>query len=256
MKKSKLLILSYLVWIVAGCANLGDELDNETKDWTAKQFYEEANGYLREEDYENAINYYELLESRFPFGPFAEQAQLEIAYAYFKFSEPESAISATERFIKLHPRHPHVDYAYYLKGLVNFNRKQGLVEFFLPRSQSQRDPGTRRQAFFDFAELVRKFPNSRYAQDSRQRMIYLRNDLAKYEVEVGDYYMRRGAYAAAVNRAKYVLENYDQSPAVADALALMIKGYNALGLKDLADDAQRVWDLNFSKQKDEQADKI
>lgn len=244
----RVILRMVLVLVLAGgvgaCALLPDPID-ETEDWSAQRLYNEARENLDQGDYDTAIRYYELLEARYPFGRFAQQAQLEIAYAYYKFDEPESAIAAADRFIRLHPRHPSVDYAYYLKGLANFNRGKGLVERYLPTDASQRDPGAALQSFNDFAELVDRFPESRYAGDAAQRMRYLRNNLARYEIHVADWYMRRGAHLAAANRGKYVLENYARTPSVPDALAIMARAYRALELDDLAADALRVLRLNF-----------
>lgn len=233
-----------LALLLTGCGILGEESD-ATKDWSAKRLYEEARAARERGDYETAVDYYEKLESRFPFGRYAEQAQLEIAYAYYKAEEPTSAIAAAERFIKLHPRHPNVDYAYYIKGLANFRQGQGFIERYLPMDLSQRDQGAALQSFQDFAVLVERFPNSRYAQDARQRMIYLRNQLARYELHVADFYMRRKAYVAAANRAEYVIEHYDGSPAVPDALAIMAKAYKILRLEELSREALRVLKLNY-----------
>ena len=185
--------------LLASCGLLPEQID-ETKDWTASKFYAEASEALAGKDYERAIELYEKLESRFPFGPYALQAQLDVAYAYYLYEEPDSAIAAADRFIRLHPRNPFVDYAYYLKGIVNFNRSVGFFDRFVPTDPSQRDPGSALDSFKDFSELVRRFPDSRYAPDARKRMLYLRNNLAQYQVNVADYYFRRGAYLAAANR--------------------------------------------------------
>lgn len=233
-----------LLFLLAGCGVLGKG-DDITADWSVQRLYEEAKKAREGGDYETAIDYYEKLESRYPFGPYAEQAQLEIAYCYYKYEEPASAIAAADRFIKLHPRHPNVDYAYYIKGLTNFHQGGGFVERYLPIDASQRDPAATQQAFQDFAELMQRFPQSRYAQDASRRMVYLRNQLARYEIHVADYYLRRGAYVAAANRAKYVLERYPQSTAVPDALAIMAKAYMKLELDGLAEDALRVLKLNY-----------
>jgi outer membrane protein assembly factor BamD len=247
MKTQRLLplfaVLS-LALVVSGCGLLPDKID-ETKDWSAQKLYSEAKASLNEGDYQTAIDYYEKLEARYPFGKFAQQAQLEIAYAYYKYDEPESAIAAADRFIRLHPKHPSVDYAHYVKGLANFNRGKGLVERYLPTDASQRDQGAALQSFNDFAELVRRYPDSRYADDAAKRMQYLKNNLAMYEIHVARYYMKRGAYVAAANRAKYVIENYPKTPATPDALVLMVKAYRQLDLTDLANDALRVLELNY-----------
>lgn len=238
------LLLSATLTVTAGCGILPEQED-ETKDWSAERLYAEARSELSAGNYAQAAKYYEKLEARYPFGKHAQQAQLEIAYAYYKDEEPDAALAALDRFIKLNPRHPNVDYALYLRGLVNFNRGQGLVERYLPQDPAERDPGSALQAFEDFSELVRRYPESPYAGDARQRMLYLRNNLAEHEVRVADYYMRRQAYVAAANRAKHVIENYDRTPAVPRALTILAKAYRRLDLTDLSDDALRVLKLNF-----------
>lgn len=237
-------ILLVLVGLLGGCALLPDQID-ETKDWSAQKLYSEAKSSLDEADWERAIDLFEKLEARYPFGRYAQQALLESAYAYYKYDEAESAIASIDRFIKTYPRHPNLDYAYYLRGLVNFNRGDNIIARLLPRDPSERDAGAARQAFFDFSELVKRFPQSRYAQDAGQRMVFLRNNLAQYEMHVADYYMRRGAYVAAANRAKQVIENYQGTPAVPVALEIMVQAYRKLGLDDLAADAERVLKLNY-----------
>ncbi len=233
-----------LLLLASGCSLLPEQID-VTKDWSASKLYSEAKAALDGGDYETAIKYYESLEARYPFGRYAQQAILEEAYAYYKYEEPDSAIAAADRFIKTYPQHPNVDYAYYLKGLANFNRNMGLVERYLPQDPAQRDPSSMRQSFNDFAELVKRFPNSKYTEDARQRMIYLRNNLAQYEVYVANHYVLRGAYVAAANRAKYVVEHYQQTPAVADALAILAESYTNMGIQELAADTLRVLELNY-----------
>jgi outer membrane protein assembly factor BamD len=239
-----LLCLFFLASLLYGCGLLPEQID-ETKDWSASRLYAEAKESLNSGDYEDAIHYYEILEARYPFGRYAQQAQLEVAYAYYKYDEPASAVVAADRFIKLYPRHPHVDYAYYLKGLANFNQGLGFIERHLPRDAAQRDPGASRQAFYDFDDLVKRFPNSKYAKDARARMLYLRNTLAAHELRVADYYMRRGAYVAAANRARYVIENFQRTPAVPDALVMLARAYEQMGLSELSADARRVLKLNY-----------
>ena len=188
-----------------------------------------------------------MLQSRYPYGRYAQQAQLETAYAYFKQKEPESAIAAADRFIKQYPNNPHVDYAYYLKGLVNFNEDLGLLSGITKQDLAERDPNAARQAFEAFKELLTRFPESKYAPNARIRMQYLINVLARHEIRVASYYLRRGAYVAAANRAKGVLTDYPQTPATRDALQIMVQAYDALGMVDLRKDAQRVLDLNIAK---------
>jgi outer membrane protein assembly factor BamD len=237
-------VLTAIVWL-QGCSVFSTE--DETKDWSAQKLFSEAKSALAEGDYQQAVSYYEKLEARYPFGRYAMQAQLDVAYAHYKNGEPESAIAAAERFIKLYPQNPHVDYAYYLKGIVNYNRKLGLLDRFVPIDQSQRDPGSASDSFQDFAELVRRFPSSQYAEDARQRMLYLRDNLAKNEVHVARYYLHRGAFLAAANRATYVVENYPRSTAVRDALEIMIEAYGRLEMTQLQADARRVLELNDAK---------
>lgn len=240
----RILCLFLLISLTAGCGLLPDKID-ETRDWSAQKLYTEARDRLQSKNYEQAIDLYEKLEARYPFGRYAQQALLESAYAYYKYDEPDSAIATLDRFIKTYPRHPHLDYAYYLKGLANFNRGRNIVDRILPQDESERDPGAARDSFFDFQELVRRFPDSRYAKDAVLRMRHLRNNLARHEVNVADYYMRRGAYIAAVNRAERVIKNFQNTPAVPGALDIMVRGYRKLGLDELATDTLRIYRLNY-----------
>ena len=239
----RLLTALTLALALAGCGLLPEETD-ETKGWSAQKLYSEAAAALSSGDYTNAIKYYEKLEARYPFGRYAMQAQLDVAYAHYRAEDPAQAIAAADRFIKLYPNSPATPYAYYLKGLVNFNLSLGLLERYLPTDPSQRDAGAALEAYKDFEELVRRFPDSEYAKDARQRMLYLRNNLARYEVHVARYYLIRGAYLAAANRAAYVVERFQTSPAARDALGVMAEAYDKLELTQLADDARRVLALN------------
>ena len=239
LNMKKILVLLLLTTLFSGCAMLPEEID-ETKDWPPSRLYSEGKAAMEEEDYELALALFGAIESRYPYGRYAQQAQMETAYTYFKYEEPEAAVAACDRFIRLHPRHPNVDYMYYLKGLVNFERDRGFLDRYLPQDPTHRDPGSARQSFYDFAELVRKLPKSKYTKDAIARMRYLRNNLAQYEVNVSDYYMRRGAYIAAVNRAKYVVENFPNTPARDNALGVMALGYKVLKMDDLSSDALRV----------------
>lgn len=241
------LIYCYLIifgLLLHGCSLLPEPTD-ETKDWSASRIYSEAKDAMNASDYEDAIKYYEMLESRYPFGRYAEQGQIEIAYVYYKYDEPESAIGAADRFIKLHPNHPHVDYAYYLKGLINFNRDAGFLSRLLRQDLTTRDPSAAKTAFQDFSTLVQKFPNSRYSADARQRMLYLRNSLSEYEIRVARYYMTRGAYVAAANRCKYLIENYERTRSVPEALEVLAEAYDKLKLPILAADARRVLTASY-----------
>lgn len=236
--------LMTLLFMAGGCALLPEQVD-KTKDWSASQLYSAAKESLDDKDYKEAIDYFEKLEARYPFGTYAQQAELEIAYAYYKYEEPESAIAAAQRFIKMNPRHPNIDYAWYIMGLTNYNRGRTFIDKVLPQDPSQRDTTIMHQAYDDFSQLVKRYPDSKYAADSTQRLIYLRNNMARYEIHVADYYMRRGAYIAAANRAEYVIENYQRTTAVPGALVVMVRAYRKLGMDDLADDALRVLRLNY-----------
>jgi outer membrane protein assembly factor BamD len=232
-----------LALLLHGCSLLPQDED-ETLGWSAQKLFTSANYAMEQGDFEEAIKYFEALEARYPFGVQAMQSQLNIAYAYYKYDEPDSAIAAADRFLKLYPNHPAAAYAMYLKGLANFERGKGLFDRILPVDPSQRDPGAARDSFRDFAELVRRFPDSEYAGDAMRRMLFLRNNLARHEIHVANYYMKRGAYLAAANRAVYVVENYQRTPSVRDALLLMVDAYDRLGLPALSADAQRVLALN------------
>jgi outer membrane protein assembly factor BamD len=243
MRLSSFLLL-LLILSSSGCSWF-KEIADETSGWSANQLYSEAKEKLAEKNYEKAIEYLEILQARYPFGRYAQQAELEIAYAYYKYDEPDLAIAAADRFIKIYPRHPNVDYAWYIKGLTNYNRGKSLVERYLPQEPAERDTFTMRAAYDDFSQLVKLYPNSTYAIDASQRMIHLRNNMAEYEIHVADYYMRRQAFVAAANRGEYVIENFQRTPAVPDALVIMTRAYRKLGIDDLADDALRVLQLNY-----------
>lgn len=243
------LFLAALLLVSSGCSLLPEQVD-KTKDWSANQLYSAAKEELADKNYEQAIKYFETLEARYPFGKYAQQAQMEIAYAYYKFDEPDLALAAADRFIKIYPRHQNVDYAWYLKGLINYNRGRTVVDRFLPQDPTERDTFTMRAAYDDFNQLSQRYPDSIYARDSAQRMIYLRNSMAEYELHVADFYMRRKAYVAVVNRCKYVIENFQRTPAVPDALVYMVRAYRILEADDLAADALKVLRLNYPQHPD------
>lgn len=230
--------------LLNACGLLPEQID-ETKNWSAAKLYQKAKDELQDSNYTDAIKYFEKLEARYPYGPYAQQAQLEVAYAYYKDKEPVSAVAACDRFIKLHPDHPNVDYAYYLKGLANFNDDEGPLSNFARQDLSERDPKAAEEAFEAFKALTIRFPNSKYTPDALARMKYLVNSLASHEVHVAEYYYNRGAYVAAVDRIKYVLEHYQHAPAIEQGLYIMAQSYEKLGLNDLRDDTLRVLKLNF-----------
>ena len=225
---------------LAGCSR--EEIDDGVP---AEELYERAQAALQARAWPQAIQRSKQLTTRYPFGRHAEQAQLDMAYAQFKGGQSEQAITTLDRFIRTYPTHPNVDYAWYLKGLVNYGQAIGFLRRLFPGQVVDRDQTSARQAFMDFQELIRRFPESRYVADARQRMVYLRNVMAKQDVVIGEYYFRRGAYVAAINRARHVIETYPQAPANIEALDLMARAYTRLDLPELAADMRRVIEHNY-----------
>ena len=233
--------------LLSGCSLLPEQIDM-TKDWSAQRFYSEARAAMMDGDYEKSIDYYEKLQARFPYGVQAQQAQVDIIYAYYKYNEEESAIAAADRFIKLHPRHPNVDYVYYMRGLVRYNQGQDLLSKLIPQEPSERDPKSMREAFQYFSELVEKYPASKYAEDARQRLVFTRNALAMHEVHVARFYMGREAWVAAASRANTVIENYQRTKAVKEAIQILAEAYDKMGMPELAADARRVYQMNYGNE--------
>ncbi len=230
--------------LLAGCSSLPEDND-ETVGWSAQKIYTEAKDSMEEGAYDRAVRLFERLEARYPYGRYAQQAQLEVAYAHYKSNDAALAIASADRFIRLHPNHPNVDYAYYLKGLATFNEDLGLFGNLANQDLSERDPKGAKESFETFRELVTRFPESRYTPDAKQRMLYLVNSLANHEVHVSRYYYRRGAYVAAVKRAQAAIKDYPDTPAIEEALYLLMKSYDALGMTGPRDDAERVLRLNY-----------
>ena len=212
---------------------------------TAEEIYEQARKDLNTGDYTNSIRLYEQLESRYPFANMARQGQLDLMYAYYMGREPESAEDQADQFIRENPAHPRVDYAYYIKGLATFEGVPNCLERWLRADLNKRPPIDARKSFQAFQTLVQRFPNSEYAPDSRQRMVFLRNRLADYEVAVAEFYLERAAYVGAINRAKFALENYDGAPSMRKALEVMVDAYEKLGMPDLSANAAKVLAENF-----------
>lgn len=230
---------------MSACAIFGNpNPPDETKGWSEQKLYATGQEKMLDKNYDKAIEYFQKLESRYPHGAYATQAQLEVAYAYYKKTEPVLCISALDRFIKLHPNHPNLDYAYYLKGLATFNER-GFMEKYTGQQINDRDPKTLKVSFAAFKELTERFPTSRYYKDATQRMIYLVNALALHEMHVARYYMQRKAYVAALNRTRFVLETYPNSTAVEDALVTMVSAYDAMDLDDLKADTLRILKTNY-----------
>jgi outer membrane protein assembly factor BamD len=242
---TRLLLLLLVAFTLAGCSRFKwFSREEPLETLPVEAMYAEAKSALSGGNIARAKRYYTRLVARFPYGPYTEQSQLELAYANYKGGDPEDASAAIDRFIRTYPTHPHIDYAYYLKALINFNRENAFLERFARLDMTQRDQGAPRQSFNDFAELLRRYPNSRYAADARQRMVHLRNLMARHEINVGKYYLRRKAWVAAAARGQYVLEHYPQSMHSGDALAMMSESYRQLGQSSLASDTRRVLELN------------
>ncbi|HYF60023.1 MAG TPA: outer membrane protein assembly factor BamD [Burkholderiaceae bacterium] len=231
---------------LAGCGlfGKGGEIDRTAK-MTPDQIYAEAKDEMSAGRYGEAIKLLGRLESRYPFGSWAQQAQLDTAYAHYKENDRTQALVTLERFMRLYPNSASFDYALYLKGLVNFNENQGLSARFGGQDLSERDQQAAREAFEAFRQIVTRFPDSRYAEDAASRMRYLHNAMAGGEIHTARYYFRRGAYLAAINRAQGVVKQYQTAPAVEEALYIMMLGYEKLGLRELRDDAERVLRMNF-----------
>ena len=237
------LTIIFLIALLGGCTSEPTLL--EQLNLSEDELYQRIQEELDDQNYETAAEGIQAMEARFPFGKYAEQTQLESIYIYYKQYDTEGCRAAAERFIRLHPQHLNVDYAYYMKGLSSFVEGQGLFERFMPTDLTKRDPGAARQSFADFSQLVSRYPDSVYAADARKRMIYLRNLLARYEIHVANYYFLRGAYLAAANRGRYVVENFQRTPAVPDALAVMVQAYTLLDMDDLAADALNTLRSNY-----------
>lgn len=244
LPRGRLIVLTLLASLVAVSACRTSGADKYAKT-NPEVLYQQAHKSLRNQDFNNAIRMYEALTARYPFAPESRQARLDLIYAYYRGREPESAIDAAETFIRENPTHPRVDYAWYIKGLVDFERMPNKLEKMFRVDLSRRPPQTAARAFASFKVVVEQYPKSEYAHDSQRRMIYLRNRLADYEIYVARYYMKRGAWIAAAQRAQQTIEQYDGAPAVRSALEIMIEAYDKLGTKALADQARQVYALNF-----------
>lgn len=219
--------------------------DNTSTDATAKSLLREARYALNGNDFEAAIKKYESLEAKYPLGRFAQQALLEQAYAYYKFDEPDTALDTIDRYMRMYPRSPRMDYALYLRGLINFFRGGSLIDKVFPRNFSDLDNVRQKEAFHDFSTLITRHANSPYAADAKKRMHYLKNTLGTSEVNIAKYYMKRGAFLAAFNRADYAIKHHQGTPAIIEALQIKICAANKLGKNSLADDTMRILKLNF-----------
>lgn len=240
----RLLLALFVAVTVSACGLLPAPTD-ETAGWSASKLYGEAKDAQADATWDKAAKLLEKLEARFPYGRFAQQAQLELGYVYWKAGEAGSAIAACDRFIKLHPNHPAVDYAYYLKGLVNFNEDLGFAGYISSQDPTERDPKAARESFDALRDLAARFPNSKYTPDAILRMNYLVNSMAAQEVNVARYYIGRSAYIAAANRAQFAIKTYPQTPAVEEAMFVLVTAYDKLGMNELRDDADRIMRKNY-----------
>ena len=238
------LAAALLAIALAGCGLFTDKVDPK-KEWTAAEYYKAAKEEFDNHNWDPAIKLYEALESKFPFGRFAQQAQLEVAYAYYKNGDAAQATSAVDKFLKLHPNNANVDYALYLKALINFKEDLGPFTKIIAQDLADRDPKAARESFEGFKELVSRFPESRYADDSRQRMAYLVEALARHEIHVAQYYLSRGAFLAAANRAQDAIVRFPNSPIHREALEIMIEAYDRMNVPELRDDARKVLSKNY-----------
>lgn len=244
MRLGRVFSVIAVCFFVSACSWFGGD-EKRLPDIPEQQLYDEAITALEQQEYETAVEKLQMLEARYPFGRYSEQAQLELIFAYHKNFEPEAARAAADRFIRLHPSHENIDYAHYLKGLTAFEQDQSMFQRFLPIDIDQRDPGAARSSFESFSTLINRYPDSSYAPDAQKRMLFLKNRLASYEVHVANYYMKRGAYIAAANRGRYVVENLKETPATPDALAVMYQAYELLGEQQLAQSARDVLLANY-----------
>ncbi|WP_353202181.1 outer membrane protein assembly factor BamD [Polynucleobacter sp.] len=240
-----LFLISFLaIMLLSACAGSDGQKD-DTDIWSETKLYSEAIDKLNSADFAKCGKYFEKLEARFPFGPYSQQAQINGAYCYWKAQETAQALVAIDRFIKLHQGNENLDYAYYLKGLITFNDDLGWLGRFTGQDLSERDQKAAKDAFESFKVVVERFPNSKYAPDALDRMRYIVNSLAEADVIVARFYYQRGAYLASANRAQLAIRDYDRAPAVEEALYILYKSYEKLGMVELSNDTARVFKLNF-----------
>ena len=251
-----LFIYISLAVTINGCTYWNEMLRevDTTKSLTPAQIYNDGKEFLNAGDFVNAIKYFEVLESRYPFGIYATQAMLDLAYAHYEYEDKDQTIIQCNRFIRLYPNHPNVDYAYYLRALANFEKSANIIARFLGADTSRYDVTSLRDSFDDFSLIINKFPSSKYVKDSRNRLLYLKNKMASNELYIAKYYRKRLAHVAAIERVKYMLENFGGTPSTEEGLVLLIDSYNDLGIYDLAYDSSRVLITNYPNYKIVQSD--
>jgi outer membrane protein assembly factor BamD len=228
-----------------GCGLLPSGEIDRTAGWSASRLYAEGKGAMGDNNWEEAIKMFQKLQTRYPYGRYAQQAQMETAYAQWKDGEPALALAACDKFIRLHPNHPNVDYVFYLKGLINFNGDLGYMGYFNTQDQTERDPKSAETAFDTFKELATRFPDSKYTPDAIARMDYLVNALAAHEVHVARYYLKRGAYVASANRIQHLLQKYPNTPSQEEGLYILMESYDKLKMPDQKRDTERVLRQNY-----------
>ncbi|MDR1057050.1 MAG: outer membrane protein assembly factor BamD [Coxiellaceae bacterium] len=248
MKISKILFWCFCALIISACS-IKDYSPNNFKNYNAKQILIGGEKAITKRDYGEAVKYFEAIDALYPFDPESQQGQLDVIYAYYKAGDHASAIAAANRYIHLYPEGEHADYAYYMKGIVSCEKEHSFLHRFYPRQQENLDVSNLREAFFSFSDLVKKFPQSIYAQDAEKRMLYIRNMLAQHELYIAKFYFDRRAYIAATNRASQIVKHYGGVPQVKEALKVMIKSYRVLGANKQAYDAERIFNLNFPKKR-------
>lgn len=241
----KFVLILPLLFAIGACSLFHHGPRDTLNNMTVEQLYQRAHSLEQQGNWGSAETVYQKLIARFPYGAYNEQSQIELAYAQYKDGKYDDAYSTINEFIKTYPTQKHIAYAYYLRGLINFDRTESAVQKLAKISPSRFDQGYALQSFDDFNTLIARFPDTRYAADARQRMIYLRNQLAQAELNVAEYYLQRDAYIAAADRAKYIIEHYQRAPQVADALAVLAKSYHLLGQQKLADQTTEVLKLNY-----------
>lgn len=248
---TRILLLFITTILLSSCSYFSGKKDSAAKidpNKTAKVLFQDAKRSLNNNNYEEAIKKYESLEAQYPLGRYAQQALLEQAYAYYKFDEPDTALDTIDRYMRVYPRSPRMDYALYLRGLINFNRGGSIIDKVFPRNFSDLDGVRQKEAFHDFSTLITRHKDSPYAVDAKKRMHYLKNTLGESEVSVARYYMKRGAYLAAFNRADYAIKHHQGTPAIVEALQIKTCAAKRLGKEDLANDTLRIIKLNFPSQ--------
>jgi len=244
----KIIALCFLVFLLAGCSGNKDEL-KAYRHKTAAEIFHNGEMALAKKKYGKAVKALEALDAIYPFGPYAQQGQLDIIYAYYKNDDDPSAVAAADRYIRLYPRGKYVDYAFYMKGIISSTEGYTWLQKRFNVDPSSRSLTNQKQAFLAFNEIVTRYPRSRYATDSLLRMRYLRNIIAKHSLEVADFYYRHKAYVAAANRASFVVKHFNGTPAVVGALAMMVKSYRVLGLHKLANNSYRILQASYPDSK-------